>query len=222
MFDFLLGLFAIGNAAIEAATVMTAINSGNNSQTSCVVPEKPCFEEEQLKEKKPVYDAGHYISAVEAKNEYNRRLQQKKMREAKEQEKENQLEVNDFTNKIYPSTKQFTDECNLNNNIHDSNVYDGNESYVSANEYDYDECDDTSAAYDDFGYEEERKQREEEDDWYDEQERLREEEAERIYQERLEEIKDRYPSYNIDLVPDGADLDDVERDARLDDYLMNW
>lgn len=52
IFDFLTGLFAIGNAAIEAAAVAAAINGGNHSQTSFVAPEKPCFEEEQVKEKK--------------------------------------------------------------------------------------------------------------------------------------------------------------------------
>lgn len=95
--------------------------------------------------------------------------------------------------------------------------------YGAEREYDYDEYDNTSEEDDDFWYEEERERlRQEEEDWYDEQERLREEESERAYHERLEEIKDHYPTYNIDLVPDGADLDDVERDARLDDYLMNW
>ena len=91
-FDFLLGLFAVGNAAIEVATMKAAKNGGSNSQTSFVAPEKPCFEEEQVKEKKTGYSIGHYVSAVEAKNEYNRRLQQRKMQEAQEQEKKNPLE----------------------------------------------------------------------------------------------------------------------------------
>ena len=69
--------------------------------------------------------------------------------------------------------------------------------------------------------EQERIQREQEE-WYEEQERIRqEEEAEREYQQRLDEIKDKYPTYRIDLVADGADLDMVESDARLDDWLMN-
>ena len=209
IFDFLLGLFAVGNAAIEAATVVAAINGGNHSQTSFVAPEKPCFEEDQVKEKKKGYSIGHYVSAVEAKNEYNRRLRERKMREAQEQGNENPLDVNDSPKIISSSTNLFTEER-----------------YTSNNEYDYDQYDDTSEEDDDnFWYEEEERERlrQEEEDWYDEQERLREEEeAERAYQERLEEIEDRYPGYNYDLISDGADLDDVERDARIDDYLMNW
>ena len=206
IFDFLLGLFAVGNAAIEAATVVAAINGGNNSQTSFVAPEKPRFEEEQVKEKKKGYSIGHYVSAVEAKNEYNRRLRERKMREAQEQGNENPLDVNDSQKIISSSTNLFAEER-----------------YTSNNEYDYDQYDDTSEEDDDnFWYEEERERerlRQEEEDWYEEQERLREE---RAYQERLDEIKDRYPGYNYDLISDGADLDDVERDARIDDYLMNW
>lgn len=209
IFDFLTGLFAIGNAAIEAAAVAAAINGGNHSQTSFVAPEKPCFEEEQVKEKKKGYSIGHYVSAVEAKNEYNRRLRERKMREAQEQGNENPLDVNDSPKIISSSTNLFAEER-----------------YTSNNEYDYDQYDDASEEDDDnFWYEEEERERlrQEEEDWYDEQERLREEEeAERAYQERLEEIEDRYPGYNYDLIPDGADLDDVERDARIDDYLMNW
>ena len=206
IFDFLLGLFAVGNAAIEAATVVAAINGGNHSQTSFVAPEKPRFEEEQVKEKKKGYSIGHYVSAVEAKNEYNRRLRERKMREAQEQGNENPLDVNDSQKIISSSTNLFAEER-----------------YTSNNEYDYDQYDDTSEEDDDnFWYEEERERerlRQEEEDWYEEQERLREE---RAYQERLDEIKDRYPGYNYDLISDGADLDDVERDARIDDYLMNW
>lgn len=206
IFDFLLGLFAVGNAAIEAATVVAAINGGNNSQTSFVAPEKPRFEEEQVKEKKKGYSIGHYVSAVEAKNEYNRRLRERKMREAQEQGNENPLDVNDSQKIISSSTNLFAEER-----------------YTSNNEYDYDQYDDTSEEDDDnFWYEEERERerlRQEEEDWYEEQERLREE---RAYQERLDEIKDRYPGYNYDLISDGADLDDVERDARIDDYLMYW
>lgn len=206
IFDFLLGLFAVGNAAIEAATVVAALNGGNNSQTSFVAPEKPRFEEEQVKEKKKGYSIGHYVSAVEAKNEYNRRLRERKMREAQEQGNENPLDVNDSQKIISSSTNLFAEER-----------------YTSNNEYDYDQYDDTSEEDDDnFWYEEERERerlRQEEEDWYEEQERLREE---RAYQERLDEIKDRYPGYNYDLISDGADLDDVERDARIDDYLMYW
>ena len=206
IFDFLLGLFAVGNAAIEAATVVAAINGGNHSQTSFVAPEKPRFEEEQVKEKKKGYSIGHYVSAVEAKNEYNRRLRERKMREAQEQGNENPLDVNDSPKIISSSTNLFAEER-----------------YTSNNEYDYDQYDDTSEEDDDnFWYEEERERerlRQEEEDWYEEQERLREE---RAYQERLDEIKDRYPGYNYDLISDGADLDDVERDARIDDYLMYW
>lgn len=206
IFDFLLGLFAVGNAAIEAATVVAAINGGNHSQTSFVAPEKPRFEEEQVKEKKKGYSIGHYVSAVEAKNEYNRRLRERKMREAQEQGNENPLDVNDSQKIISSSTNLFAEER-----------------YTSNNEYDYDQYDDTSEEDDDnFWYEEERERerlRQEEEDWYEEQERLREE---RAYQERLDEIKDRYPGYNYDLISDGADLDDVERDARIDDYLMYW
>ena len=206
IFDFLTGLFAIGNAAIEAAAVAAAINGGNHSQTSFVAPEKPRFEEEQVKEKKKGYSIGHYVSAVEAKNEYNRRLRERKMREAQEQGNENPLDVNDSQKIISSSTNLFAEER-----------------YTSNNEYDYDQYDDTSEEDDDnFWYEEKRERerlRQEEEDWYEEQERLREE---RAYQERLDEIKDRYPGYNYDLISDGADLDDVERDARIDDYLMNW
>lgn len=206
IFDFLLGLFAVGNAAIEAATVVAAINGGNHSQTSFVAPEKPRFEEEQVKEKKKGYSIGHYVSAVEAKNEYNRRLRERKMREAQEQGNENPLDVNDSQKIISSSTNLFAEER-----------------YTSNNEYDYDQYDDTSEEDDDnFWYEEERERerlRQEEEAWYEEQERLREE---RAYQERLDEIKDRYPGYNYDLISDGADLDDVERDARIDDYLMYW
>ena len=206
IFDFLLGLFAVGNAAIEAATVVAAINGGNHSQTSFVAPEKPRFEEEQVKEKKKGYSIGHYVSAVEAKNEYNRRLRERKMREAQEQGNENPLDVNDSQKIISSSTNLFAEER-----------------YTSNNEYDYDQYDDTSEEDDDnFWYEEERERerlRQEEEDWYEEQERLREE---RAYQERLDEIKDRYPGYNYDLISDGADLVDVERDARIDDYLMYW
>lgn len=92
LFDFLLGIFSIGNAAIDVAAMQYAKKSEKRSQTSFVAPEKPCFEDEQVKEKPKGYSVGHYVSAVEAKNEYNRRLQQRKMQEAQEQEKKNPLE----------------------------------------------------------------------------------------------------------------------------------
>ena len=45
LFDFLIGLFAVGNAAIEVAAIQFAKKSENRSQTSFVAPDNPCFEE---------------------------------------------------------------------------------------------------------------------------------------------------------------------------------
>lgn len=73
MFDILAGLFALGNAAIDATAITLAVreNQKIKEQEVFVAPPKPCFPNEVKKEEKPVFYFEHHISCCESVERYN-------------------------------------------------------------------------------------------------------------------------------------------------------
>ncbi len=66
------------------------------------------------------------------------------------------------------------------------------------------------------------KEEQEEQDFQDMVDEMEREENERMeYEEALRDIEDRYPGFDSSLCS-SDDLEEIEREARLDDYLMNW